>query len=78
MITFQAFVRRDSKQKNHLNAKHPKLTRSHNISPSVGQYDVSYKGLDSHRFEVNFSSPRRLVKNIEEIPKTVRSTPVSH
>ncbi|CAD8197964.1 unnamed protein product [Paramecium octaurelia] len=77
-ITYNGFVRSDAKQSCQPSQKHMKITRSHNISPSIGQYNVSYKCLDTHRYEVNFGSPRCVRKPIEEMPMTMRASPVNN
>ncbi|CAD8104949.1 unnamed protein product [Paramecium primaurelia] len=77
-ITYNGFVRSDIKQRCQPSQKHLKITRSHNISPSIGQYDVSYKGLDSHRYEVNFGSPRNVLKSTDEMPRTFRTGPLNN
>ncbi|CAD8208213.1 unnamed protein product [Paramecium pentaurelia] len=77
-ITYNGFVRSDVKQSCQPSQKHMKITRSHNISPSIGQYNVSYKCLDIHKYEVNFGSPRTVRKPIEEMPRTVRVSPFNN
>lgn len=48
----KGFVKSDLTSRHHPHTKHIKIARSHNISPSVGYYDVSYKCLDTHNYEV--------------------------
>lgn len=41
-ISYQKFVKKDVQQQRRLPSKRNLLVRSHNVTPSVGQYDIPY------------------------------------
>ena len=51
-VELKGFIKSDLISRHHPQTKHIKIARSHNISPSVGYYNVSYKCLDTHHYEV--------------------------